>query len=230
MSRQINFFAPGEYYHVYNRGTEKRLIFVNDTDRIRFLSLLYLCNNKSPTRRSDYLNKSFEQLLEIPREQTLVDIGAYCLMPNHFHLLLHEHTKDGISILMQKLSTAYTMYFNKRYKRNGSLFQGRFHAEHSSNDNYLKYLFAYIHLNPIGIIDAGWKNHRINNKKKILDYLNSYRFSSYLDYAKKDLRFTEGKILNKSAFPEYFQTTKDFQTEIQDWINFSSNENVKVQP
>jgi len=227
MSRQINFFAPGEYYHVYNRGTEKRLIFIDNADRIRFLSLLYLCNSTIPIHRSDYFKKSFSQLLEIPREQNLVDIGAYCLMPNHFHLILHEHTEGGISTFMQKISTAYTMYFNKRYERNGSLFQGRFRAEHLSDDNYLKYMFAYIHLNPIGNIDKGWKNHQIKNRESAIRYLDSYTFSSYLDYTESCIRIPESKIINKLAFPKYFQTPKDFQSFIKDWVNIA---NVKVQP
>ena len=229
MARQINFFAVGEFYHVYNRGTEKRLIFLDDVDRTRFLSLLYLCNNRTPIHRSDFINASLSDLMTVPREEQLVDIGAYCLMPNHFHLLLRERIEGGISIFIQKVSTAYTMYFNKHYERNGSLFQGRFKAEHLDTDNYLKYIFAYIHLNPIGIIDNGWKDHIIKDKTKINNHLSSYKFSSYLDYADQDSRNPEGSILNKTAFPKYFQTPKDFRVHLQDWIDLAV-ENVKVEP
>ncbi|PIP55841.1 MAG: hypothetical protein CO183_00020 [Candidatus Zambryskibacteria bacterium CG_4_9_14_3_um_filter_42_9] len=229
MARQINFFAVGEFYHIYNRGTEKRLIFLDDTDYIRFLSLLYLCNSQSVIHRSNHSNISLNDLLTLPRGELLVDIGAYCLMPNHFHILLRERIEGGISIFMQKISTAYTMYFNKRYERNGSLFQGRFRAEYLNTDNYLKYIFSYIHLNPIGIIDNRWKNHVIRNKVKVENHLQSYQFSSYLDYADENLRNPEGNILNKTAFPEYFQTPKDFRSFLQDWIELAE-QNGKVEP
>lgn len=228
MARQVNFFAVGEYYHVYNRGTEKRLIFLDEADYTRFISLLYLCNSSLSIHRSDYANTPLNILITLPREKLLVDIGAYCLMPNHFHLLLHEHIEGGISIFMQKISTAYTMYFNKRYERNGSLFQGRFQAEHLSTDNYLKYIFAYIHLNPIGLIDGGWKNHSIKDKTKVYNHLSFYQFSSYLDYVDKNSRNPQGNIINKTAFPEYFLAPMDFKSYLQDWVDLA--ENVKVEP
>ncbi|MBI2098791.1 transposase, partial [Candidatus Uhrbacteria bacterium] len=211
MSRLANFFAPEEFYHIYNRGTEKRLIFLDNNDRDRFLSLLYLCNSRSPIHRSNFINTSLSDLMTIPRKEPLVDVGAYCLMPNHFHLLLRERIEGGISIFIQKVSTAYAMYFNKRYERNGSLFQGRFKAEHLASDGYLKYIFAYIHLNPISIVDKSWKDHKLKNKTKAEKYLNSYQFSSYLDYINKTSRNPEGNIINKSAFPRYFLTPKDFK-------------------
>lgn len=229
MAREINFFAVGEFYHIYNRGTEKRLIFLDNADRIRFLSLLYLCNSRSPIHRSNFMSTSLQKLMILPRDETIVDIGAYCMMPNHFHLLVREKIDKGASIFMQKVSTAYTMYFNKRYERSGSLFQGRFKAEHLNIDNYLKYIYSYIHLNPIGIIDSGWKQHVIKDKSKIYKYLNSYQFSSYLDYVDKTPRDPEGNILNKDVFPEYFPTPENFKQSLQEWIDLAA-EDVKVQP
>ena len=92
-------------------------------------------------------------LLDLPRKETLVDIGAYCLMPNHFHLLIRETAEGNISRFMLKLQTGYPMYFNKKYQRTGALFEGKFKAKHITNDNHLKYLFAYLHLNPVKITD-----------------------------------------------------------------------------
>src|SRR5665811_1016155 len=115
MSRNISI-APGEFYHLYNRGTEKRDIFTDRADRERFLALLYLCNTTEPVHIDD-IQKSrgstsrkigLEMLFEIEREDTLVDICAYCLMPNHFHLLVREKEELGISRFMQKLMTGYT--------------------------------------------------------------------------------------------------------------------------
>jgi len=221
MSRLANFFVPKEFYHLYNRGVEKRPIFISNSNKDRFLSLLYLCNSNTPIHRSDYIDKSLPDLLVVEREKTLVDIGAYCLMPNHFHLLIHERIEKGISTFMQKLATAYTMYFNKLNERDGALFQGNFKAEHLTTDNYLKYIFAYIHLNPIGIIDRNWKQHEIKSKKAAIKFLNNYPYSSYLDYINNGSRYPEGNILDKSAFPEYFLTPKDFRSHLQDWLDLA---------
>lgn len=229
MSRAINFFAQDEFYHIYNRGTEKRLIFLDKNDRKRFISLLYLCNSSTKLHRSDFLNISFNDLLKINRDEPLVSIGAYCLMSNHFHLLIKERGENGVSIFMQKISTAYTMYFNKRHKRSGALFQGRFKAQHLDSDNYLKYIFAYIHLNPIGIINKDWKNSKIQNKEEVIKYLGSYECSSYLDYLNESSRDVEGNILDKSAFPEYFQTRRDFKSYLNDWVELAEDI-VKVEP
>jgi len=204
---------------------------MNDADYLRFISLLYLCNTPNPIHRSDHLHASLEQLLLIKRNKTLVDIGAYCLMPNHFHILIREHTEGGASIFMQKLTTAYTMYFNKKYERSGSLFQGRFKAEHITQDNYLKYLFAYINLNPIGIINNKWKEHILKNKKEVINYLKSYRYSSYLDYLNPKPRILEGKVINKMAFPKYFIKSKNnFRDYIKDLLDWAEAPHVKVQP
>ena len=210
MIRKLNF-APNEYYHVYNRGADRRKIFLDKGDHERFLTLLYLCNSGIPLHRSDLGVAMSKKIFAHPKETTLVDIGAYCLMPNHFHLLLREQSEGGISAFMQKLSTAYAMYFNRRHERRGTLFEGRFKATHVARDEYLKYLFAYIHLNPIGIIDAEWKKNHITHKKNAEEYLNSYKYSSYLDYAKKDTPRSEKSILNTLAFPEYFEKATDFK-------------------
>lgn len=219
MSRSITF-TTGEYYHLYNRGTDKRKIFLDKTDQDRFLSLLFLCNSGIPLHRSDHQGVSLEKVLSIQRETTLVDIGAYCLMPNHFHILVHEQTEGGLSLFMHKLSTAYTMYFNQRHERRGSLFEGTFQAKHAARDEYLKYLFAYIHLNPIGIIEDEWKEHHIKNKKKAEDFLASYPYSSYLDYSDAKNVRPEHTIINKLAFPEYFEKSTDFKDYVKDWMTY----------
>ncbi len=120
---------------------------------------------------------------------------------------------------MQKVSTAYVMYYNKKYKRTGSLFEGKFKAQHANSDRYLKYLFSYIHLNPIKLIDPAWKEKGIRDLKKVDTYLKQYSFSSYLDYA-GDIR-VQDKLLDRNAFPKYFPKSKDFLKEIREWLNFN---------
>ena len=217
-------FVTGEYYHLYNRGVDKRVIFFDDADHDRFVSLLYICNSGIPIHRSDYGSRTSSGMFLVPREVTLVDIGAYCLMPNHFHILLREHSEGGVSMFMQKLLTAYAMYFNKKYERRGALFEGAFKSNHIAKDEYLKYLFAYIHLNPIGIIDNGWKKKRIQNKKAASQYLNEYAYSSFLDYAQGVVQRRQSVILNKLAFPLYFEKESDFDSYLKDWMNGADEE------
>lgn len=213
MERKINF-SINEYYHVYNRGNNKSLIFLDDFDYKRFTKLLFVCNGSKPV-----VFKTIQgvPLDKIERGETLVDIGSYCLMPNHFHLLLKEKQENGISIFMEKLLTAYSMYFNKKYHRTGKLFEGRFRAEHLDSDEYLKYIFMYIHLNPVKIFDPTWKEQGINDLSKTKDYLYSYSHSSYLDFLEVPRR--EVLILNIKAFPEYFTSKQDFLKEIDEWLN-----------
>lgn len=168
---------------------------------------------------------------KIDRGETLVDVGAYCLMPNHFHLLIKEKRAGGISEFMKKISTGYSMYFNKRYERTGRLFEGTFKSVHANNDEHLKYLFAYIHLNPIKLIDPFWKENGIKDKNTASSFLKGHSFSSYLDYAgnvENNGQRLESKILNKEVFPEYFISHNDFEDFINDWLLYTPD--IKVQP
>lgn len=215
MSRNLQF-AIDEFYHIYNRGVDKRLIFTDDNDRKRFYYLLFLCNG---ARSFEISELDLENIFDFDRTETLVDIGAVCLMDNHFHLLLREKKENGISEFMHKVSTGYTLYFNRKNKRTGSLFGGTFKARHVDDNRYLRYLFSYIHLNPIKMIQNDWQEKGIREIKKAKDYLATYPFSSYFDYSKKDKRLF-GLVLNKKAFPKYFSGTKEFKNFIHDWLAF----------
>lgn len=216
MSIRKKPFVSKEYYHIYNRGNSKQKIFHDKQDHSHFISLLYACNSLNNFRTYG-LNK-VESPYDFERGILLVNIGAYCLMSNHFHILITQTEKGDISKFMQKLTTAYVMYYNKKYKRIGSLFEGKFKAEHLDSDTYLKYIFSYIHLNPLKLIDKDWKEKGIHNKKSALDYLYSYLYSSYIDYLGKER--VQNKILNQKAFPNYFPTQKEFSREIFEWISF----------
>lgn len=215
MERKITF-SVGEYYHVYNRGVEKRDIFLNKNDRDRFHKLLFLSNDITPVVFRDVKDKT---LSEITKGEPLVAVGAYCLMPNHFHILVKEIKEGGLSAFMEKLTTSYSKYFNKKHERVGPLFQGRFKAEHVDRDEYLKYLFAYIHLNPIKLIDPKWKEEGIRNSKKAQQYLRGFPYSSYLEYLGVDRE--EKLILSAKEFPEYFDGQHDFRNYVADWLEFS---------
>ena len=211
--RKVNF-VHGEYYHIYNRGNDKRIIFHDNGDYNHFIKLLYLSNSKRNIKIRDISTNIFD----FDRENLLVYIGAYCLMPNHFHLILTQSEENGISKFMQKISTAYSMYYNTKYQKTGSLFQGKFKSEYANNDRYLKYLFSYIHLNPIKLIKKDWKEKGVGDKKIAIEFLNKYKYSSYLDYYGDNRN--EIKIINKKAFPSYFPTKTKFIKEIFEWFSF----------
>ena len=226
MGRKFQF-SIGEFYHLYNRGNDKRAIFLDDSDKERFTKLLFLCNSPNsfvfrdltevePMRIIHTIGSTYGKTKDV-----IVDIGAYCLMSNHFHILVHERQENGISQFMQKLSTAYTMYFNKKYKRSGALFGGRFRATRADEDRYLEYLFAYIHLNPIKLIDPDWKERGISDIERSKKFLEQYLYSSYWDYIGRERQ--EAIILNRSAFPEYFQSPKEFDQFLSSWLAFSSS-------
>ena len=217
MTRQIPFIG-GEYYHIYNRGTNKMKIFNSLADYNRFTKLLYLVNSQETIQFSDTNENS---IWKIKRGEPLVEIGAYVLMPNHFHLLIKAKDEESTSLFIQRLLVSHSKYFNKKYDRKGSLFQGKSRSVHIDNDRYLKYLFAYIHLNPVKIIDPDWKESGIKNLGKTIDFLNKYKYSSYDDYAGKER--TEAKILQTDAFPEYFKNLKEHINELREWLTFNNS-------
>jgi putative transposase len=219
MGRKINI-SIDEFYHGYNRGSEKRTIFTCPADYQRFLNLLYLGNSQEAFSYRDIARglASGKSIFDYDRGETLVDIGAYCLMSNHFHLLLKESEEGGISKFLLKVCTAYSMYFNKKYEHSGSLFQGPFKAEHLDTDNYLKYMYAYIHLNPVKLIDSKWKEKGINNFVKTEKFLYNYKYSSYLDYLGAERQ--EKNILSIDSFPEYFREDREFKDFIKDWLDY----------
>lgn len=214
MTRNIEF-SLGEFYHVLNRGSNKIDIFLSKSEYRRFQKLLYVCNNTEPIVFKTVQGLALD---EIKRGEPLVDIGAYCLMSNHFHLILRERVGGGISLFMGKLLTAYSMYFNKMNNRTGTLFEGPFKATHADSDEYLKYLFSYIHLNPVKIIDSEWKENGLADLALAKQHLAEYPYSSYLDYVGNSRE--ERIILNKSAFPEYFSSFKEFDEFINEWLNY----------
>lgn len=215
-----------EFFHIYNRGNNKQKIFFDEEDYSRFVKLLYLCNSiRNFNFRDDIIEKGINAW-DFDRIETIVHIGAWVLMPNHFHIYLtsSDSTDDGhrgdkrnnITIFMGKLCTAYSKYLNKKYGRTGGLFEGIFKSSHVSDDTQAKYLFSYIHLNPVKLIDKDWKENGIKNKKATLEFLGDYKWSSYLDYKEADR--SEFKILDIDKFPDYFPNEESFTREILDWI------------
>lgn len=189
-----NFDIPS-FYHVYNRGAGKQTIFHDSADRRKFMTLLH--RHLLPPNDSDELYPLYD-----------VEIVAYCLMGNHFHLLLYQEVNpQAISGLMKSVATAYTMYFNRKYKSSGHLFQGPFRASHISNDVYLTHISRYIHLNPRTYKTYHWSSLRY--------YLN--KDSSDLIHPERVLDVTPRAYLE---FLEDFTDRRELLREIRDQLAF----------
>lgn len=215
MSHHATPFAPDEWYHCFNRGVDKRVVFTNPEDYERFLMLLYACNSREPIQISNiYQGRTLVDLMSaVERKETLVDIGAYCLMPNHHHLLLREHDYGGITSFMRKLGTGYTMYFNIKYERSGALFQGAFKSKQIVSDQNLNRVVSYIHANPAELVEPAWKQGSIRNEKNLRAFLSGYRYSSFLDYSATR---PESAIINKEPVLEMLDASQTIDQLIEE--------------
>jgi len=204
-------FVNDEYYHIYNRGVDKRNIFPDQRDYVRFLKGLRLFNASGMTWLS-LLNDKVEQY---EKGKRLVDVLCYCLMPNHYHILIKQKSDSGITTFMRKLNTGYTMYFNIRYKRTGRLFENKFKAVHVKNDDFLRHLSRYIHMNPLDLTGEDWRNGKILKTKTALKYLRNYPWSSLASYVSVK---TRNRIINKGILAEIF-SNKTYNNFVIDWMN-----------
>ncbi len=143
MATKKRYFVNGNYYHVFNRGVEKRKVFLKDRDYERFTETIDHCLTDSNKLTRKFAKKD-TSLSESP-----VDVIAFCLMPNHFHLLVKQNSDNGISTFQGRLANSYTKYFNTKYDRVGPLFQGTFRTINVETDGQLLHLSRYIHLNPV---------------------------------------------------------------------------------
>ncbi len=213
-------FAPDEWYHCYTRGVDKRQTFFSPADYERFLELLYLCNNKQSVHRSNL--KTDVDIFLLKREEPLVHIGAYCLMPNHFHLVIKEAIPSGITSFMRKLGTGYTMYFNKKHERIGNLFVKPFRSRHLYDDSYAKRALAHVHLNPLDLFDKTWKETPPAHTEVVAlkKYLHSYRYSSMATYTGDNSK--EAGIISPSAmsFFRNYQHTTSIEALLADAADF----------
>lgn len=226
MSTRSMPFALQEWFHCYNRGVEKRTVFENDFDYQRFLKLLYLTNSTKSIHLSDLHSRSLPEILQIPRDEPLAAIGAFCLMPNHYHLLLKEIREGGISLFMQKLATAYTMYFNIKGKRTGGLFAGTFKSRHTRDDLYFQRVIRYIHCNPAELYESDWKYGKIKNIQKLRKQLLDYPYSSFACHT--DQSHINRIILDESVFDATVPANP--QEMLREAAAYYEEINVKVKP
>lgn len=212
---------PGEFYHLVKRGVEERKIFLDDEDRLRFINSLLVFNDVEPTpwdNRAFWQQRGQSSLQNYRPKKPLVEILVFALMGNHFHILVRQLTEKGTTDFMRKLG-GYSYYFNKKYDRVGPLFQGRFKAVRIKTESQLRNTFVYIHVNPIEIIEPGWKEKGIKNPQKTLQFLEKYRWSSYPDYI-------GGKnfptVIKKEFFLKILDGEKGCKKEVENWVLYKA--------
>lgn len=197
----IRSFEENSYWHVFNRGVDKRKIFLDEDDFKIFKYYLYIY--LSPI---DAILKIYPQLpLRVQRNNLndQADLIAYCLMPNHFHFLLGQKSKTAISKLMKQVSNAYTRFFNAKYDRVGSMMQGRFKAVRIKTDEQLVHVSRYIHLNPVSA-----------NLVKDLRY---YKWSSYNGY----INNLEDSFCKNDLIMKLFNSKNDYETFVLNQVDYS---------
>lgn len=193
-----------EYYHVYNRGAHKRIIFHDVTDYARFLFLILYFQSAIGFDQVSRCVRRFVKHRVFDIDETdasqiisgrYVELISFCLMPNHFHLILREVQEGGIARYMQRVLNSYTKYYNAKYETSGHLFQGPYKAVHIEDNEQLLHLSAYIHRNPREL--PQWKNKE-----------RGYEWSSYQDYVSKS---RWGKLLSTELILEQFTTVDEYE-------------------
>lgn len=203
-------FRNGEIYHVFNRTIERKHIFVNKRDSLRAKDIIRFYQHKDiPLKFSKLLQLPLEIrnkiLRELYKSQRIVDIIAFCFMPNHFHFLLKQNLDKGISTFISNFTNSYTRFFNTKYDRTGPLMQGVFKAVHIENDEQLVHVSRYIHLNPVvhSLIE--------------IDELSSYPLSSYPEYQSTS---TNG-VVNTEIIMGMFKSRVDYDNFVRDQENYA---------
>lgn len=168
-----------DFMHLMGRGVEKRDIVLDDSDRLRFIYDLFAFNDLNPVQNYGEPLRRGEQ----PKRSLLVSIHAFCLMQNHYHLLVSEAVENGIPLFMKKLNMGYAKYFNERYERSGALWQGKYRKSAITRDAHFLYIPFYIHLNPLDYVMPEWREGGVRNVSEALEHLAAYRWSSHLDYS-----------------------------------------------
>lgn len=200
MPKRLISFVNGQIYHVYNRGVEKRRIFENRHDYKRFLSALSYYQLEGPKPK---LSNFFKyQIFKPNLKNEIVQILAYCLMPNHFHLLIKQIKDGGITEFITKVSLSYTKFYNTKYNRIGPLFQGQFKAVLVESDEQLVHLSRYIHLNPISSF--------------LVEDLKDYEWSSYKEYR-------EGieKVCSIHDVLGFYKKPKEYEQFVLDQVGYA---------
>ncbi|MEK7146649.1 MAG: transposase [Patescibacteria group bacterium] len=193
---------------------------MDNQDFLRFIHDLFEFNDENWVNNvyRHFHNKSKSRLNYKDRREPrklLVDILAFCLMPNHYHLLLSPRIENGISKFMKKMNMGYAKYFNEKYQRKGALFEGRYKSIAIKNETHFIHLPFYIHLNPLDLISPEWRKRELTNYKKAIEFLESYRWSSHLDYlGKKNFP----SVTKRDFLLKFFGNENEYKKSIYNWL------------
>jgi len=209
-----------DIYHTLSRGVDKRKIFLDKGDYFRFIHNLFALNNQNIVHTTFFAFRSFNKCKDIASpyikaREMLVDIYAFCLMPNHYHLLLDPRVEDGIPRFMKKINMAYAKYFNIKYKRKGTLFESRYKSIFIEKEAHFYHLPYYIHLNPLDIEFPEWRSRKLKDYNKAIEFLNNYRWSSHLDYCGKK---NFPSVTNREFLLDVFGGTEKYAESIKKWL------------
>ena len=194
----VRDFGPETYYHIYNRGVARLPIFLDDQDYKVFLS--YLKTYLTEPKKDDEIFPS----RKLKNYNQLIKLLTYCLMPNHFHLMLWQREIDSISNFMRSLFIKYSLYFNKKYKRVGPVFQGKFKGVIIESEPQFIFLSKYIHRNPLSLTSSS--------------ELEAYSYSSYRNYLGKINQswVDTSEILSYFSKSNYANSYKQFVEELDE--------------
>lgn len=205
-----------DIFHILNRGTEKRKIFSDTADYLRFVHGLYKFNNKDSALRFE--NKNF---VNLPKQNKIVEILQWNLMPNHYHLLIQEKIDGGVVEFVKRIGNGYTKYFNIKNDRSGYLFQNAAKIIPVIRDRHFLYLPFYIEANPVKLIEPDWKENGVKSPKKVTAFLESYFWSSYRDHIGI---YNFPDIINQDLFFEIFDTNPEqYKTDFLEWMQGDVN-------
>lgn len=191
---RIKTYIPEAYYHIYNRGLNKQTTFVDDYDYATFLNLLKRYLSKEPVK--DKKGREYKTLYG------QLELLAFCLQPNHFHLLIYQEGPRSMSDLLHRVTTAYTSYFNKRHRRGGPLFHERFKASHIGRDEYLQHISRYIHLNPKDYENWDFSSLSYYTGKKNADWVKTARIKELFEDQKEYMNFLRDYESHKKILEE----------------------------
>lgn len=208
-----------DLFHTLNRGVDKRKIFMDNRDYFRFIHNLFEMNDANSVDTASYrFRQSFDiasRKIKRKARKMLVDIHAFCLMPNHYHLLLGSKIENGIPKFMKKLNMAYAKYFNIKHKRTGALFEGRYKSVLIKQESHFTHLPYYIHFNPLDIKFPEWRDRKLKNYKEAIKFLETYRWSSHLDYLGiKNFP----SITNRELLLGFFGGQNKYRNHLYSWL------------
>jgi len=231
----IKYYELMDFYHVLNRGVDKRKVFLEDIDYIRFIHDMYEFNDKNS--KNGLSSQRFSLKLDVrhqvlrkrekPKRELLVKIHCFALMPNHYHLLLSPVIENGIALFMKKLNAGYTKYFNAKHDRVGTLWQGSYKSVPIKTDAHFNFIPYYIHFNPLDLSAPEWRVQCPAKPSAALAFLEHYRWSSHRDYLGVP---NFASVTDRNFFGEVIGTGKQYaKNAVHTLKGFESEESLTLE-